>query len=57
MPEGQNSGSVLSSSSLIRMKAEMERAALKAKAAALQERLAIEKEEAEWKMQRGSTSS
>ena len=30
------------------MKAEMERAALKAKAAALQEKLAIEKEEAEW---------
>lgn len=45
------SQSVLSSSSSIRMKAEMEHAALKAKAATLQEKLAIEKEEAEFEEQ------
>lgn len=49
---GSLCGSVLSSSSSIRMKAEMEHAALKAKAAALQERLAIQKEEAEWNAER-----
>lgn len=38
----------LVSSSSVRLKAEMERASLKAKAAALKEKLAIEKEEAGW---------
>ncbi|XP_016523109.1 uncharacterized protein LOC107835283, partial [Poecilia formosa] len=41
-------GSSVSSSSSVRLKAELERAALKAKAAALQEKLELEKEEAEW---------
>lgn len=44
---GSRCGSVSSSSS-VRIKAEMERASLKAKAAALSEKLAIEKEEADW---------
>ena len=40
---------VSSSSSTIRIKAEMERASLLAKAAALREKLALEKEEAVWR--------
>lgn len=46
-------GSTLSSSSSVRLKAEMERASLKAKAAALKEKLAIEQEEAEWHAEKG----
>lgn len=45
---GSQCGSMLSSSSSVRIKAEMERASLKAKAAALEEKLAIEREDAEW---------
>lgn len=45
---GSQCTSVLSTPSSIRIKAEMERASLKAKAVALQEKLAIEKEEADW---------
>ncbi len=45
---GSQCGSVLSSSSSVRIKTELERASLKAKAAALKEKLAIEREEAEW---------
>ena len=46
-------GSTVSSSSSVRLKAEMERASLKAKAAALKEKLAIEQEEAEWHAEKG----
>ena len=46
-------GSELSASSSVRIKAEMERASLKAKAAALKEKLAIEKEEADWHADKG----
>lgn len=42
------SGSSASSASSISLKAEMERASLRAKAAALQKKLAIEQEEADW---------
>lgn len=42
------SGSSLSSASSFRLKAEMEQASLRAKAAALREKLAIEQEEADW---------
>lgn len=45
---GSQCGSVLSSSSSVRIKAEMERASLQAKAATLKEKLTIEREEAEW---------
>lgn len=41
-------GSSVSSSSSVRLKAEMEQALLQSKAAALKQKLAIEKEEAEW---------
>ena len=45
-------GSSLSSSSTVRLKAEMERASLMAKAAALQEKLIIEQEEADWQAEK-----
>lgn len=45
---GSQSGSMSSSSSSVRVKAEMERASLMAKAAALKEKLALEREEVEW---------
>lgn len=45
---GSISSTSSSTSSSIRLKVEMERAALKAKAAALEKSLAIEKEEADW---------
>ena len=49
---GSQCGSVSSSSSTIRIKAEMERASLLAKAAALRDKLALEKEEAVWRAEK-----